>query len=54
MAANAKNVELTEAFIEAFVVFFKPSQTCKMGLFVKGELHSNSWNLTFVRNYNFL
>ena len=53
MAANAKNVELTEAFIEAFVVFFKPSQTCKMELFVKGELHSNSWNLTFVKKLQF-
>ena len=35
MAAKAKNVELTEAFIEALVAFLEPSQTSEMELFVK-------------------
>ena len=35
MAAKAKNVELTEAFIEAYSGVFRTLQTCKMELFVK-------------------
>ena len=35
MATKAKNVELTEAFIEALVVLLQPSQTSKMEHFLK-------------------
>ena len=36
MAAKAKKIELTEAFIEAFLVrFLEPSQTSKIEPFVK-------------------
>ena len=35
MAAKAKNVELTEAFIEVLVGFLEPSQTSEMELSVK-------------------